>query len=1159
MPKRRIRDYSPTLRTRLIQLVLIAVLPALALIVYSAGEQRLKGRRDVEKEVLRLARVVSAGQQRLIDSAKHLLVALARLPEVRGQDAAKCNKLFSSLLKEYPLYSNLGAADARGKMICSAEPLVGDIDLGDRLYFKAAIRQKDFAIGEFQIGRVTGKASLNMSYPVIGDDGTVTGVVFAALDLSWFNHLMKSSELPEFSSVAAYDRQGNVLARVPDQEGWGGKSARETEIIKIALAEKEGVAEATGLDGKRRIYGFTSIGDALHGGQVFFHVGVPVEVALADADRLLTRNLIALICVSLLALAAAWYIGDAFVLRQLRAVLDATERLGAGELSARTGLAHNQTEIGRLAAAFDNMAESLEEQHRKVSMTGRRLERNLARIKALHDIDMAITSNVDLRAMLHLLLEKVDVVLPGAVTTIRLINTETRELEPLACRNIDEDQWRKGNSRQMGAFARIVLESRAPLSVANVQNDLRNQRRGFAQRFGLVSYLGVPLVVKDEVLGLIAVYTKEEHAFSEEEVEFLTMLANQSAIAIHNAKLYEQARRSADELGALHALTVAATQSLDLDIVLRQAVEKITGVFHFDATRIFLFDARMEELHIAAAFEAEPEFWQGLSTARRGEGTVGMVAETGQPLIFEDIRQDGRYRQLSLTRVLEKSGAAFLAIFPIATHMKTWGVMVVVAKEARKLKAHEAGLLTSMTHQIGIAVEKATLYAQTAAKAKELAALYSIAGLASESLDIHTVLQKTMEKVLEIFAFDAARIYLLDERSEELELVAHRGLPPDVPLVSSYRVGEGRVGRVIQSGEAVFVEDMETDAGYHQWAHRKHMLKAGFRASVLMPLKVRGQGLGVINLVAKRPYRFTESDIQLINAIAYHLGVAVGNARLFSQVKRKTVELEKASKGKDEFLGVISHELRTPLNVIKGYAEIMRQGVLGEIGVAQKKALETISNQAMELFHMINGILQVTRIEADAVQASTWDVKLVDLLEELRTNYSIPFGKELQVEWDFPQDLPAIKTDDEKLKAIIQNLVNNAIKFTEKGMVRISVRHRVEAGAVEFQVADSGIGIPQEKLDSIFDMFLQVDSSATRKYGGVGLGLYIVKKFTELLGGRVAVESEVGKGSIFTVTLPIRPERDDAAPSSPASSEGAPPSFPEEPSSKPSEPVFATR
>jgi signal transduction histidine kinase len=385
------------------------------------------------------------------------------------------------------------------------------------------------------------------------------------------------------------------------------------------------------------------------------------------------------------------------------------------------------------------------------------------------------------------------------------------------------------------------------------------------------------------------------------------------------------------------------------------------------------------------------------------------------------------------------------------------------------------------------------------------------------------VLQKTMEKVLEIFGFDAARIYLCNEDSGDLQLVTHHGIPEGVPLGRSYRIGQGRLGRAIETGEALFVADMEIDPEYKRLAHNQYMLKAGFRSSFLIPLKVRGEGLGVMNFVGKNPYHFSETDIQLINAIAYHLGVAVGNARLFSQLKKKTMELEKASKGKDEFLGVISHELRTPLNVIKGYTEIMIQGVLGKIGSEQKKALETISNQSMELFNMINGVLQVTKIEADAVQAATWEINLCNVLDELRTNYNIPFGKELTVKWDYPADLPIIRTDDEKLRAVIQNLVNNAIKFTEKGVVTISVRHLIERNMVEFKIMDTGIGIPKEKIDSIFNMFQQVDSSATRKYGGVGLGLYIVKKFTELLGGRVAVESAFAEGSTFIVTLPVRP------------------------------------
>ncbi|HEY7221493.1 MAG TPA: GAF domain-containing protein [Candidatus Binatia bacterium] len=1116
-------NYHPSLRARLIHLVLVAVLPALGVILYSAAEQRIKDSRNAESEALRLVRVVSTGQQRLIDSTRHMLVALSRLAEVRNLDGPACSALLADLLKGYPLYSNLGAANARGEQVCSAKPLTRPVNIADRSYFTLAVERKDFAIGDYQIGRVTNKASLNLGYPILDRAGSVAGVAFAALDLAWFHQIVSAVNLPNHSVLAVYDRHGTLLARYPDTEQLIGKSLPEGDVLKIVLARGEGTMKAIGPDGQKRIYGFTSLRDASRKGQIFLHLGIPTELAMADANWLLTRNLIVLFLVSLLALMAAWFGGDLFVLRRLKALVSATEQLAQGDLSARTGLLHQRDEIGRLAASFDTMAESLEARRAEAVTAGHRLERNLGRIKALHDVDMAITSTLDLRATLNLLLEKVDLVLPGAVATIRLIIQETGGLEPVACRNIDEGEWKKGNARSLHSFAKIVLENKIPLTIANVQNDPRNDRSSFAQRFGLVSYLGVPLIAKGEALGLIAVYIREEHRFNDDEIEFVTTLASQSAIAIHNARLYEEARRSASELSALHALTIAATHSLDLDIVLREAIQKITDIFHFDATRIFLFDTQMNELRVAAAFEAEPEFWTHLVSFQRGQGIVGTVAEKGEPLIFEDIAGNPRYAEVSHSKILERAGAGFLAALPIATKLKSWGVAVFVSKQARKLHSHDVSLLTSMTNQIGIAVENATLYAQTAAKAKELAALYSIAGAASESLDISIVLQRTMEKVLEIFGFDAARIYLRGEDGRDLHLVAHHGVPQGVPLVHSYQTGEGRLGRAIETGEAMFVDDMETDAAYNRLAHNKNMLKAGFRSSFLIPLKVRGEGLGVMNFLGRQPHRFSDTDVQLINAIACHLGVAVGNARLFSQLKNKTVELESASKGKDEFLGVISHELRTPLNVIKGYTEIMMHGVLGDISEDQKKALETISNQSIELFNMISGVLQVTRIEAGAVRAATWEVNLRGLLDELRSNYNIPFGKDLALRWDYPSDLPVIRTDDEKLKAVIQNLVNNAIKFTEKGSVTISARHLVAFNQIEFKVADTGIGIPTEKIDTIFNMFQQVDSSATRKFGGVGLGLYIVKKFTELLGGRVRVDSECAQGSTFIVTLPVQP------------------------------------
>jgi signal transduction histidine kinase len=163
----------------------------------------------------------------------------------------------------------------------------------------------------------------------------------------------------------------------------------------------------------------------------------------------------------------------------------------------------------------------------------------------------------------------------------------------------------------------------------------------------------------------------------------------------------------------------------------------------------------------------------------------------------------------------------------------------------------------------------------------------------------------------------------------------------------------------------------------------------------------------------------------------------------------------------------------------------------------------------------------VTTIEANTVKVEQRELNPSDILDELQSDYRVRAGKELRILWDYPAYLPLLTTDDEKLKAILQNLINNALKFTEKGTITVSARHVLDLQMIEFKVSDTGLGIAQDKLPLIFDMFKQADSSATRKHDGVGLGLYIVKKFVDLLGGRISVQSELGKGSRFVVCLPL--------------------------------------
>ncbi|MBI2179513.1 MAG: HAMP domain-containing histidine kinase [Deltaproteobacteria bacterium] len=233
------------------------------------------------------------------------------------------------------------------------------------------------------------------------------------------------------------------------------------------------------------------------------------------------------------------------------------------------------------------------------------------------------------------------------------------------------------------------------------------------------------------------------------------------------------------------------------------------------------------------------------------------------------------------------------------------------------------------------------------------------------------------------------------------------------------------------------------------------------------------------------------------------------------------MELKKANQAKDEFLGVMSHELRTPLNVTLGYLRMLQEGILGEVSEEQARAIGTAFKNAGELHAMIESIMQVTKLEAGAVVVDKGPIDPVDFLDEIKSRYGYPLGKDITLSWQYPADLPTIVTDRAKLTTILQNLLGNAIKFTDRGAVTLSARFVAELESIEFTVADTGIGIAKESQAVIFEMFRQLDSSNTRGHEGIGLGLYIVKKLADLIGAKISLESDAGQGATFTVTLPV--------------------------------------
>lgn len=405
---------------------------------------------------------------------------------------------------------------------------------------------------------------------------------------------------------------------------------------------------------------------------------------------------------------------------------------------------------------------------------------------------------------------------------------------------------------------------------------------------------------------------------------------------------------------------------------------------------------------------------------------------------------------------------------------------------------------------------------------ERIRALHEIHLAIISTLELRSVLELLLEKIdLFLPHSPASTVRLFNRESGSLELTACRNLDEKEWRLEEWEAGRDLDRVVVEIQTPLIVENLQSDP---RTQDPEFFRRQGLVSYLGVPLVAKGEVLGVLSFYMGRERGFNNEEIEFLITLAGQAALAIHNSQLYEQTKRQAEELEKANKVKSEFLGVMSHELKTPLNVVMGYAGMIRDKILPD----HEKALGKIVKYSSDLLAMIESILDATKIDAGAVSLHDQDFHLGNFLEELKSLYDTPLDKELKLIWDFPSHLPAlIKTDSTKLRHIVQNLINNAIKFTAKGHVTVSARILEGGGPsaeadrwIEFKVADTGIGIPQEKLPIIFDMFRQVDSSAKRGYGGAGLGLYIVKKFTETLGGKVEVESEPGKGSTFTVTIP---------------------------------------
>ena len=413
---------------------------------------------------------------------------------------------------------------------------------------------------------------------------------------------------------------------------------------------------------------------------------------------------------------------------------------------------------------------------------------------------------------------------------------------------------------------------------------------------------------------------------------------------------------------------------------------------------------------------------------------------------------------------------------------------------------------------------------ELARSVEELKALGEVSQAVSSTLDPETVLTSIVRHAVQLSKTDAGTIYEFDE--EEQVFVPRINYGVSIEFIAAMRKSRQRVGDETVVGQASLkrapdqVQDIMKVPDYPI----PFVQNAGFRALLALPLLRQDRLIGGLVVRRKEAGEFPPPVVDLLQTFAAQSVLAIHNARLFREIDEKGRELEIANKHKSEFLANMSHELRTPLNAILGYTELILDNIYGNVPEKIQEVLKRLEKSGRHLLSLINDVLDLSKIEAGQLALSLNEYSMGEVIQTVFTSVeALAAEKKLDMKVKVSKDLPTGKGDDQRIAQLILNLVGNAIKFTNEGEIKADATVVNQTFLVS--VSDTGPGLAEDDQKKIFEGFHQVDGSSTRKQGGTGLGLSISRKIVEMHGGRIWVESTLGKGSTFRFTLPVRVEK----------------------------------